>query len=246
MLYYEIAGPAEAQPIMLSGSLGTTLGMWDPQMTALTEHFRVIRFDHRGHGRSPVTGECSIADLGGDVLELLDRLKLPVVSFAGLSLGGMVGMWLAAHAPERIDRLALLCTSAKLGTPDSWSERASAVRAGGTASITEAAVGRWFTPGFGGREPYVAMLSGISDEGYAACCGAIGAMDLRPDLPRIKAPTLVLAGADDPATPPEHAERIVSGIAGSRLVVLAGAAHLANVERPDAVSQHLIRHFMEE
>jgi 3-oxoadipate enol-lactonase len=246
MLYCEIDGPENGKTIMLSNSLGTTLEMWDPQMDALTEHFRVIRFDHRGHGRSPVKGECSIADLGGDVLELLDGLEMPVVSFAGLSLGGMVGMWLAAHAPERIDRLALLCTSAKLGTPDSWSERANAVRTGGTASITEATTGRWFTPGFGGREPYVAMLAGISDEGYAACCEAIGAMDLRPDLPRIKVPTLVLAGADDPATPPDHAERIVSAIPGSRLVVLPGAAHLANVERPDEVSQHLIRHFLQE
>ncbi|MDP9848256.1 3-oxoadipate enol-lactonase [Streptosporangium lutulentum] len=231
---------------MLSSSLGTTLEMWDPQMDALTEHFRVIRFDHRGHGRSPANGECSIADLGGDVLELLDRLELPVVSFAGLSLGGMLGMWLAAHAPERIDRLALLCTSAKLSTPEFWSERANAVREGGTASIAEAITARWFTPGYGGREPYIAMLAGISAEGYAACCEAIGGMDLRSDLPLIKAPTLVLAGADDPATPPEHAERIVSGIPGSVLAVLPGAAHLANVEQPEAVSRHLIEHFRQE
>lgn len=246
MTHYEIEGPADARPVVLAGSLGTTLEMWNPQMSALTEHFRVVRFDHRGHGRSPVAGRCSIADLGGDVLDLLDRLELPKVSFAGLSLGGMVGMWLAAHAPERIDRLALLCTSAKLGTPASWSERAATVRAGGTASIAEASAARWFTPGFPGRQPYVRMLGAIPAEGYAACCEAIGAMDLRPELPLIAAPTLVLAGADDPATPPEHAERIVAGIPGSRLVVLPGAAHLANVERPEAVSEHLTEHLLGE
>ncbi|MFF3441573.1 3-oxoadipate enol-lactonase [Streptosporangium sp. NPDC002721] len=244
MLYHEIEGPADGPPLVLAGSLGTTLEMWDPQMEALTERFRVVRFDHRGHGRSPATGRCSIADLAGDVLDLLDLLGLPRVSFAGLSLGGMTGMWLAAHAPGRIDRLALLCTSAKLGTPESWAERADAVRGAGTASIAEAAMARWFTPAFTGREPYATMLGGISAEGYAACCEAVGAMDLRPDLPLISAPTLVLAGADDPATPPEHAERIVEGIAGSRLVVLDGAAHLANVERPEAVSEHLIAHLL--
>ncbi|GAA3410092.1 3-oxoadipate enol-lactonase [Streptosporangium vulgare] len=246
MLYHEIEGPADGRPLVLAGSLGTTLEMWDPQMEALTGHFRVVRFDHRGHGRSPATGKCSIADLAGDVLDLLDLLGLPRVSFAGLSLGGMVGMWLAAHAPERIDRLALLCTSAKLGTPESWAERAGAVREAGTASIAETAMARWFTPSFTGREPYVTMLGGISAEGYAACCEAVGAMDLRPELPLISAPTLVLAGADDPATPPEHAERIAEGIAGSRLVVLPGAAHLANVERPEAVSEHLAWHFLRE
>lgn len=246
MLYHEIEGPADGRPLVLAGSLGTTLEMWNPQMEALTEHFRVVRFDHRGHGRSPATGRCSIADLAGDVLDLLDLLDLPRVSFAGLSLGGMVGMWLAAHAPERIDRLALLCTSAKLGTPESWAERASAVREAGTASIAETAMARWFTPAFTGREPYATMLGGISAEGYAACCEAVGAMDLRPELPLISAPTLVLAGADDPATPPEHSERIAERIPGSRLVVLPGAAHLANVERPEAVSEHLVGHLLRE
>ncbi|MEU8377579.1 3-oxoadipate enol-lactonase [Streptosporangium sp. NPDC048865] len=246
MLYHEVEGPADGPTVVLAGSLGTTLEMWDPQMAALTGHFRVVRFDHRGHGRSPVTGSCSIADLAGDVLDLLDLLELPRVSFAGLSLGGMVGMWLAAHAPARIDRLALLCTSAKLGTPGSWAERASAVREAGTASIAGAVMARWFTPGFPGREPYATMLGGVPAEGYAACCEAIGAMDLRPGLPLISAPTLVLAGADDPATPPEHAERIAEGIPGARLVVLDGAAHLANVERPEAVSEHLLAHLLPE
>ncbi|MGJ6962859.1 alpha/beta fold hydrolase [Streptosporangium sp. G11] len=279
MLYHEIEGPADAPPVVLAGSLGTTLEMWNPQMEALTGHFRVVRFDHRGHGGSPVThgpsaagrerfptaherstathghppanrelppetGSSSIADLAGDVLDLLDLLELPRVSFAGLSLGGMVGMWLAAHAPERIDRLALLCTSARLGTPASWTERANMVREAGTASIAGMVTARWFTPGYSGREPYVTMLGGISAEGYVTCCEAVGAMDLRPDLPLISAPTLVLAGADDPATPPEHAERIAEGIPGSRLVVLPGAAHLANVERPEAVSGHLVEHFL--
>ncbi|GAA3003168.1 3-oxoadipate enol-lactonase [Streptosporangium longisporum] len=246
MLHHEIAGPADAPPVVLAGSLGTTLRMWDPQMEALTPHLRVVRLDHPGHGGSPEGGAGSIAELGRGVLDLLDRLEMPRVSFAGLSLGGMIGMWLAAHAPERIDRLALLCTSARLGTPAYWAERAATVREAGTASLAQAAAARWFTPGHTGTEPYLRMLGEVSAAGYAACCEAIGAMDLRPDLPLITTPTLVLAGAEDPATPPEHAELIAAGVPGSRLVVVAGAAHLASAERPETVSRHLLDHLLGE
>ncbi|MEU4830231.1 3-oxoadipate enol-lactonase [Streptosporangium sp. NPDC023615] len=246
MLHHEIEGRPDAPPVVLSGSLGTTLRMWDPQMEALTSRFRVVRLDHPGHGGSPEGGDGSIADLGRGVLDALDRLGLSRVSFAGLSLGGMIGMWLAAHAPERIDRLALLCTSAKLGTPASWAERASAVREAGTASLAETVAARWFTPGHTGAEPYVRMLGEVSAAGYAACCEAIGAMDLRPDLRLITAPTLVLAGAEDPATPPAHAELIAAGVPGSRLVVVDGAAHLASAERPKTVTWHLLDHFLAE
>ncbi|MBB6170916.1 3-oxoadipate enol-lactonase [Nocardiopsis mwathae] len=242
-------GPADAPVVVLSGSLGSTLEMWEPQVAALAERFRVVRYDIRGHGRSPVPdGPYSMADLGGDVLRLLDRLGADRACFAGLSIGGMTGLWLAAHAPERVDRLAVLCTSALLGPADSWAQRAATVRERGAGAVAEAVVGRWFTPGFARREPGVAermraMVASTPAEGYAGCCTAIGRMDLRADLAAITAPTLVVAGADDPATPPEHAERIAAGITGARLRVLADAAHLASWEQADEVNGLLLGHF---
>ncbi|WP_046469032.1 3-oxoadipate enol-lactonase [Allosalinactinospora lopnorensis] len=242
-------GPADAPTVVLSGSLGSTLDMWGPQVAALTPEFRLIRYDLRGHGKSPVPdGPYSIADLGGDVLRLLDRLGADRVHFAGLSIGGMIGMWLAAHAPDRIDRLALLCTSARLGPPEGWAQRAAVVREEGAGAVAAGVTQRWFTPGFAEREPEAAermraMVASSSSEGYAGCCAAIEHMDLRPELPRIAAPTLVVAGAHDPATPPEHAERIAGGISGARLRVLDGAAHLASWERADQVNELLREHF---
>jgi 3-oxoadipate enol-lactonase len=159
----------------------------------------------------------------------------------------MVGMWLAAHAPERIDRLALCCTSAKVDG-EVYLERAAKVRAGGTASVVDDVVPRWFTPTFRQAAPdqvkrAVAMLEATPDEGYAGCCEALAAMDLRPDLAAITAPTLVIAGGDDPATPPRHAEAIVAGIGDARLEVVAGAAHLASVEQPGRITRLLVDHF---
>jgi 3-oxoadipate enol-lactonase len=163
----------------------------------------------------------------------------------------MVGMWLAAHAPERVDRLALLCTSAWLGPAQPWRERADKVRASGTEVVADAVVARWFTPGFAVAQPRLvaehrAMLTSTPARGYAACCEAIAAMDLRADLSSIKAPTLVIVGADDPAIPDEHAELIVDRIAGARLCVVPDAAHLANVEQPDRITRLLLDHFGEQ
>jgi 3-oxoadipate enol-lactonase len=247
-VHVEVDGPAEAPALVLSGSLGSTLSAWDPQVAALRDRFRLIRYDHRGHGRSPVPpGPYRIEDLTGDVLALLDRLGVPRAHFCGLSMGGMVGMRLAATAPDRVDRLVLCGTSALLGPPEQWAQRAAAVRAGGTASIAATVVGRWLTPPFAAAHPELverlqAMVAGIPDDGYAACCGAIEHMDLRPLLGQVRAPTLVIVGAADPATPPEHGARIVAGIPGARMVVLDGAAHLANAEQPDAVTGLLLDH----
>jgi len=246
-LHYTVDGPADAPLLVLGSSLGTTGEMWQPQLEALTEHFRVVRYDHRGHGGSPVPPDpYRIEDLGGDVLALLDHLELERVHLGGLSMGGMVAMWVAAHAPQRVDRLALLCTSALLGPPSMWVERATAVRDGGMNAIADAVLARWFTPGFTQRHAGVVawarrMLTSVPPEGYANCCAVIETMDLTGDLPAITAPTLVIAGADDPATPPiPHGSTIVDGIAGARMEVVPDSAHIASIEQPAAVSRLLV------
>ncbi|GAA3755946.1 3-oxoadipate enol-lactonase [Spinactinospora alkalitolerans] len=248
-VHYRIDGPDDAPAVVLSGSLGSTLEMWEPQAAALSGDFRVIRYDIRGHGSSPVPdGPYSMADLGSDVSRLLDRLGIARAHFAGLSIGGMTGMWLAAHAPDRVDRLALLCTSAQLGPPENWAQRAAAVRAEGVGAVAAGVLERWFTPAFAEREPdtverLTAMVAGTPAEGYAGCCAAIEHMDLRADLPGITASTLVVAGADDPSTPPDHAQRIAAGIPGARMRVVPGAAHLASWEQAGMINPLLREHF---
>jgi 3-oxoadipate enol-lactonase len=247
-LFHRLDGPVDAPVLVLSDSLGARHTMWDAQAPALAERFRLLRYDHRGHGQSEVPdGPYEIADLGRDVVGLLDELGLERASVCGLSLGGMTGMWLAINHPERLDRLVLLCTSAKLGPPEMWAERARTVRAEGTGAVAEAGVGRWLTAGFRQAHPDTAewlraMIAATPAEGYAACCGVIERMDLTAGLPEIHAPTLVIAGAQDPATPPEHAEGIAAGIPGARLEVLGPAAHLANIEQPEAVTRLILEH----
>ncbi|MFG2062217.1 3-oxoadipate enol-lactonase [Micromonospora sp. NPDC048871] len=251
-LHATIDGPPEAPVLLLGSSLGTTGAMWQPQVAALAARFRVVRYDHLGHGRSPVPpGPYTIDLLGRAVLELLDDLGVVSAHYAGLSLGGMVGMWLAAHAPDRIDRLALLCTSAFLPPAQGWRSRAETVRAGGFGDIVDPVVSRWFTPGFAAARPdtvadHRAMLTATPAAGYAACCEAIAAMDLRADLAGVRAPTLVIGAAEDPATPPEHAADLAARIPSARLVVLDDAAHLANVEQPAVVARLLGTHFTPE
>jgi len=246
--HHVVTGAEDAPALVLSNSLGATLAMWDPQAGALAERFRLVRYDTRGHGESPVPpGPYDIADVGADLVGLLDHLGIERAHVVGLSLGGMTGMWLGVHAPERLDRLVLLCTSAKLGPPENWIERARTVRAQGTAAVAEAGFGRWLTERFRDEHPDTAewlraMIAAQPNEGYAECCGVIERMDQLAVLPSIKAPTLVIAGAQDPATPPEHAERIVAGIPGARLEVLDPAAHLANVEQAEAVTRLILEH----
>ena len=235
--------------LLLSNSLGTSREMWDGALPLLAERTRVLRYDHRGHGGAPAPpGPYSIADLAQDALEVLDGADVERVNFCGVSLGGMVGMWLAINAPQHIDRLVLCCTSARLGPPEMWAQRAATVRAEGVEAIADAAIGRWLTPGFIEREPGVAaevraMLVATPAEGYAGCCGAIEHMDLVPELGAIRAPTLVIAGAQDPATPPEHGERIVAGVPGAHLE-LVDAAHLATIEQPAAMTKLIAGHLL--
>jgi 3-oxoadipate enol-lactonase len=241
-LAHRFDGDPDAPVLVLAGSLGSTLDMWEPQRP-LAERFRLLRYDHPGHGGSaPAEGPLSIADLGAGVIELLDELEQDRVSLCGLSLGGMVGMWLAIHAPDRIDRLVLCCTSAQLGPSEFWDERAELVRREGMGAIADAVVGRWFTHRFPDRDRYRAMLLATDPQSYARCCEAIRDMDLRDDLPRITAPTIVIAGAEDPSTPAKHAEKIVARITDSRLLVIPDTAHLANVEGADAVNGAVLEH----
>jgi 3-oxoadipate enol-lactonase len=247
VLHHVVDGPEGGPPVVLSNSLGSTTAMWDPQVPALAARHLVVRYDHRGHGASPVPpGPYTIAELGQDVLALLDSLAIERAPFCGLSLGGMVGIWLAAHAPERIDRLVLVNTSARLPR-EAWLERARMVRAEGLDSIADVVVGRWFTPAFAAREPELVgrmrvMIAATPAEGYASCCDAIAAMDLRGDLARIRAPSLVAAGADDPAIPPDHSVAIAAALDGARLVVIPDAAHLANVEQHELVTRLILEH----
>jgi 3-oxoadipate enol-lactonase len=247
-LHHTFAGPQDAGVVVLSNSLGTTLAMWEPQAAALARDHRVLRYDLRGHGRSPVPeAPYSIADLGSDLLALLDRNGIARASLFGVSLGGMVSMWVAVHAPERVDRLILCSTSAVMGPPESWTERAALVRREGTAAVADAVVARWFTRAFAAAQPDVVarirgQLAATPAEGYAGCCEAIREMDQRPDLPAIAAPTLVIAAEGDPSTPPAHARTIAGLIPGARLEVLDRGAHLVNVEAPDVVNPLVLAH----
>jgi len=250
-LGYSLTGPDSAPVLVLGGSLGTTRTMWQPQVEALAGEYRLLAFDHRGHGASPAPpGPYRIDDLGTDLLALLDQLGLDRVHYAGLSLGGMLGIWLASHAPQRVDRLALLCTAAHLPPAQGWRDRAATVRAHGMAAIADAVLARWFTPGYPEVAGHPELLVHLADEflacppeGYAGCCEAIAALDLCERLPGIAAPTLVISGADDRAIPPVHGELIARGVPGARFEVLTGAAHLASVERPETVNSLLRRHF---
>lgn len=247
-LNFQQTGNPDAPAVVLLGSLGSDLSMWQPQIHALSNRYRVIAVDHRGHGKSPVpAGPYSIADLAGDVIALLDSLELESVHLVGLSLGGAVSQWIAAHHPTRVETLTLMCTSSQFAPAQPWIDRARAVRADGIASIAAAVVGRWFTPGLAENDPelvarHVAMVEATPDEGYAACCEALSTWDGRNDLARIVAPTLLVAGEQDPATPPSTLGAIADGIADAVLHVVDPGAHLANVEQAGRVTKLLATH----
>jgi 3-oxoadipate enol-lactonase len=234
--------------VVLASSLGTTHEMWEPQVAPLSERFRVVRYDRRGHGRSPVVdGPTTLDDLGEDLVELLDELGLERVSFCGLSLGGLEGMWLALNQPERVDRLGLACTAASFPPRGTWVERAATVRENGVRAIAEAVLARWFRPVFhdthsGVVTRFGAMLASIPPEGYAACCDVLADADLTGRLGEIAVPTVVIPGAEDPAVPPAAGEALAAAIPGAAHVVVDGAAHIANVEQPDTFTAALLSH----
>jgi 3-oxoadipate enol-lactonase len=240
-LHHRLDGPAGGPVVAFGASLGTALGMWE--VAALAGRFRVLRFDHRGHGDSPVPpGPYTVEAMAGDVVALLDRLGIDRVTYCGLSLGGMVGMRLAVERPERVERLVLCCTSAHLGPPEMWTERAATVRERGIDPLVAAALERWFTPD---APPATvarleAMLRATPPEGYAGGCEALATHDMRGRLGAIRAPTLAIAGAEDPAAPPAHLEAIRDEVPGARLHVIERARHMAPVERPDEFARVLL------
>ena len=251
MTFSRLDGPAGAPVVVLSNSLGTTTAMWDPQIPALKQRFSVLRYDHPGHGLGSPKPLSSVEALAGGVLEILDGHGIERVSFCGLSLGGAVGMWLALHAPERIDRLVLACTSARFGTPENWRARIETVRAGGVEAVADAVLAIWFTPRTHRDAPalvrtYREMMVSAGREGYAGCCEALAAWDPGDTLAGIRAPTLVIAGSEDPATPPAQGEALQRLIPGTRISVMASAGHLANLEQPEAFTRLLLGHLTTE
>jgi 3-oxoadipate enol-lactonase len=249
-----VDGPADAPVLVLGGPIGTNVGTWSQQVPVLIRNFRVIRFEHRGHGpagaQSPApAGPYSVAELGADILGLLSSLGIERAAYAGVSLGGMIGIWLAANAPERITSLAVVCSAlVPLPSAQAWRDRVGTVRAQGMDAIVDMVVPRWFTPAFPRRSPEVvaAVVEGLratSPDGYAGCGDAIACMDLRPLLPSVRSPALVISGAEDPAAPPSQGAAAALGIAGSRFTVIRGASHFAHVEAPGPVTDALMRHF---
>ena len=236
-IHVEVAGPQHAPVLMLSNSLGTTLHMWDDQVLPLTQHFRLVRYDRRGHGKSGVPkGPYTMERLGRDVLAILDALELNRINWCGLSMGGMVGQWLAANAPGRIERLVITNTSSYFPDKAAWNERLKLVREKGIAAFAGPNMERWFTKGFRERSPEVVartkeMFAATPLEGYIACGEAVRDMDHREILSRIKLPTLIVIGRYDPATTPEAGEFVRGRIPGAELVTIE-AAHLSNIEQP--------------
>jgi 3-oxoadipate enol-lactonase len=243
-IHVEIEGSESAPVLMLSNSLGTDLHMWDGQVAPFTRHFRLVRYDRRGHGQSDVPkGPYSMERLGRDVLAILDALKIERINWCGLSMGGMVGMWLGANAPARINKLILSNTSSYM-TDAPWDERIKAARERGMAALVEGTLDRWFTKPFRERapqavEPIRQMFVATKVDGYVGCVEAIRAMDHRPLLAKITAPTLVIAGRRDPGTTLEAGEYIAQHIPGAKLAVLE-AAHIANVEQPQIYAETVL------
>jgi 3-oxoadipate enol-lactonase len=245
-LHYRSDGDPAQPCVVLSNSLGTDLSMWDAQAAALAQDFRVLRYDTRGHGRSdggptPLT----LDTLGRDVVGLLDALAIPRAHVCGISMGGMIGQWLAIHAPQRLGRLVLANTAARIGTAAGWTSRAALVRREGMRGVADGAAARWFTPAFVAASPglvdtMIARLRDQDPEGYAACCDALAQADLCDAIAAIRCPTLVIAGRDDPVTTVADAHRLVERIPGAALAEV-DASHLSNIEAEQPFSDHLRR-----
>jgi len=236
-IYVEVEGPENAPVLILSNSLGTTMHMWDGQVAPFTKHFKLVRFDRRGHGKSGLPkGPYSMEMLGRDVLAIMDTLRIKTANWCGLSMGGMEGMWLGAHAPERFERMVLSNTSSYFADKKGWNDRLALVRDKGVPAFAAPNMERWFTRGFRERDPQaiarmMTMFAATPLDGYIACGEAVRDMDHRELLPRIKRPTLVIIGRHDPATVPEAGEYIAKNIPGAESYII-DAAHISNIEQP--------------
>ncbi|WP_334159089.1 3-oxoadipate enol-lactonase [Oryzomicrobium sp.] len=244
-LYYMEDGPADAPALVLSNSLGTNADMWAPQLPALAERFRVVRYDTRGHGKSSIpAGEYTFAQLADDVAGLLDHLKIERAHFCGLSMGGPTGMQLALAHPQRVNKLVLCNTAARIGSADGWATRIAAVSENGLDAMAPALVERWLTADFRARAPVqtrqlVDMLRRTPEAGYNSNCAALRDTDLRDQVGRIAAPTLVIAGTHDLAATPQQGQELAAAIPGARYVEL-NASHISNWEQAEAFTQALV------
>jgi 3-oxoadipate enol-lactonase len=245
LLNVSVEGRDGGPTLMLSNSLGSTMQMWEPQMRALTQVFRVIRYDRRGHGKSGVPpGPYSMERFGRDALAILDDLNIEKTHWCGLSMGGMVGQWLAASAPERFGKIILANTACYYADPTNWYNRIKAVKEGGIKAVADTVIATWLSAEFREREPQItanlkAMLVASPVAGYIACCEVLSTLDQRALLAKIKSPTLVIAGRHDMSTPVAAGEYIRSQIPGASLTIL-DAAHISNVEQPHAFTDAVV------
>ncbi len=243
-MHYQIDGDHDLPWLVLCNSLGTDLTMWDPQIAALAQQFKILRYDRRGHGLSDAPpAPYDIGDLGGDVLALMAALGIEKAHFCGLSIGGLTGLWLAQNAAQRFDRMVLCATAAKIGTADSWQARARDVAQNGLAPLRAATAERWFTPDFTTRAPQVVddiltRFAATTRAGYIGCCAALAAADLRADLAQITLPVLTIAGQDDPVCPPADLEQIARNVQQGQSLALPGR-HFVNIESAKAFNQAL-------
>lgn len=246
---YRMDGPDDAPALLFSNSLGTNLAMWNPQVEALSGRFRIVRYDTRGHGASDVTPPpYAIDQLGRDALAVLDAAGIERAHVCGLSLGGVTAMWIAVHQPERVGRVVLANTAARIGNDDFWQARIAAVEAGGMAGVREMVLARFFSERFRAEQPDVVEriatdLEATQATGYIGACMALRDADLRSEVRSIRAQALIIAGELDAATPPELSEQLRALMPGSRLTVIPGAGHLSNLEEPDVFSEALLRFF---
>lgn len=242
-IHYQIDGPQDAPVIVLSNSLGTSLSMWEPQLAALTQQFRVLRYDTHGHGQTTKRGKVTLAQLGEDVISLLDHLNIAKAHFCGISMGGLTGIWLARFAPERFFSVSVANTAAKIGEQSAWLSRARTVREEGMDVVAAGSADRWFTRAFLQHEPetveqLVHQLARSEAEGYAECCEALAAADLRGEVTEIRVPMLIIAGEHDPVTTVADADFLHQHVPGSQTITLC-ASHLSNVEAAAAFTEAL-------
>ena len=251
-LHHVVDGPADpgtdAPTLLFGPSLGTDLHLFDPQVAALADRYRCVRFDLPGHGSSPdASGDLTIEDLARGALAAADAAGVSEFHYVGVSIGGAIGQWLGAHGGDRVRSIALLATAARFPNPQAWPQRAATVREQGTGAMVASRPGTWYVEDWARRNPeaeqrLLDMLRAAKREGYAACTSAVGGFDIRAELASISVPALVVAGADDPATPPAVVREIATGIAGARYAEIADAAHLLSYERPDEVNALIEEH----